>query len=642
MQLTQERCNLSTDTLRENGFQFRQIKRGSLTIGLAHTGCIRVTIYLHPVGIAQCSLLCEPTDSEREDIMDWDAVQFKKDLTQKVEAFDKEGAAALCEKLITHISQSVAPYPADEAGRILKLLRKKRMFELLQTVADALIMSGQDAPEVRRLYAQGLIDLGNMTAALGVLDGLIRDTENNPFENAEARGLKGRLYKQLYVSAKGSNNARNKLNLERAVRSYFEVYESSPEEHFWHGINVVALLLRARRDGLTLEGFPAPEKLAQDILTVIEKKDENSKAEYWDFATACEASIALNRTEEAVGWLGKYIKANYADAFELASTLRQFEEVWQVEITSELGKLILTPLRAELLKREGGELELSVQDLRPKNQEQTPDKQNYEKVFGADSFQTYEWYTLGQARCRAVARIGRVASQGHGTGFLIKGSELHKNFGSDLVLLTNAHVVSDDPKVIAQYGSLQPHEAVITFEALGTKKYKAIKLLWTSPPHEFDATVLQMDQAVDKPDIYPLAQALPIIEPSARVYIIGHPAGGTLSFSLQDNALLAHKDPPGKVHYRTPTVGGSSGSPVFNRNWDLIALHHSGDTVMQKLDGTGTYQANEGIWIRAIIKAIAESAPPKLTNAEKKSAKKDTKKAAKKPAKKATGKGKNS
>lgn len=56
---------------------------------------------------------------------------------------------------------------------------------------------------------------------------------------------------------------------------------------------------------------------------------------------------------------------------------------------------------------------------------------------------------------------------------------------------------------------------------------------------------------------------------------------------------------------------------------------------MPKLDGTGTYQANEGIWIRAIIKAIAASAPPKLTNTAKDSAKKATKKAAKKPAKKA-------
>jgi hypothetical protein len=565
--------------------------------------------------------------------MNWDAAKFKKDLTQKVETFDKEGSAKLCEEFVTYLSKSTEQYPAKEAAGVLELLRKKRMFKLMQSVADALIMSGQDASKVRRQYAQSLIDQGNMATALCILDTLIADTENDLDENAEARGLKGRLYKQLYVNAKDSANVRSRQNLERALRSYLEVYESNPEKYFWHGINVVALLMRARRDGFPPEGFPDPEKMAQDILTAIEKKDESEDAKYWDFATAAEACVALNKIDEVRGWLGKYLTANYADAFELASTLRQFEEIWQLDMTSEFGKLLLPTLRAELLKREGGQLELSVQDLSPQNQEPPPDKKSYEKVFGADSFQTYEWYKIGIARCRAVARIGRVASQGHGTGFLIKGAELHKNYGSELLLLTNAHVVSDDPQVIAKYGSLRPNDAIVTFEALDKKIYKVARLLWTSPPHELDATVLQLDKAVNDPDIYPLAEILPDIESSARVYIIGHPAGGTLSFSLQDNALLAHKDPPGKIHYRTPTVGGSSGSPVFNRNWDLIGLHHSGDMTMPMLDGTGTYQANEGIWIRAIIKAIAESAPDKLTDSMKKPAKKAGKKAAKKATK---------
>lgn len=586
--------------------------------------------------------------------MDWDAAQFKKDLTEKVsqfrkdlaekvDAFDKAGAAALCDKLITYISQSADPYPPDRAAGVLNLLRKKRMFKLMQMVADALIMSGQDAPKVRRLYAQCLIDQGNMTAALGVLEALITATENDPEENAEARGLKGRTYKQLYINAKDPSNARNQQNMERAVRSYFDVYEHAPEVHLWHGINVAALLLRARRDGFTPAGFPEPEKLAQDILTAIEQKVENEKAEYWDYATATEACVALNKPQEAASWMGKYLKESNADAFELASTLRQLEEVWQLDMTSELGKALLPTLRAELLKREGGALELNAEELRPENQEKPPDKTKYEKTFGDDSFQTYAWYKIGEARCRAVARIGRETSKGFGTGFLLKGSELHENFGDELVLITNAHVVSNDPEVIGTHGSLLPHEAVITFEALGTQSYKVTELLWTSAPHILDATVLRIDQAVDQPDIYPLAQVLPVVEPSARVYIIGHPAGGTLQFSLQDNALLAHKDPPGKIHYRTPTIGGSSGSPVFNRNWDLIGLHHSGDANMAMLTGTGTYQANEGIWIRAIIRAIAESNPPKLTDSTEKPAKKSAqkatkkavKKAAKKPAKKA-------
>jgi V8-like Glu-specific endopeptidase len=87
------------------------------------------------------------------------------------------------------------------------------------------------------------------------------------------------------------------------------------------------------------------------------------------------------------------------------------------------------------------------------------------------------------------------------------------------------------------------------------------------------------------------------------MYIIGHPAGGTLQLSLQDNALL---DFEGRLlHYRTPTVGGSSGSPVFDDNWNLVGIHHAGGNYIQKLNNVrGMYQANEGIRITSIIEAL--------------------------------------
>jgi V8-like Glu-specific endopeptidase len=90
------------------------------------------------------------------------------------------------------------------------------------------------------------------------------------------------------------------------------------------------------------------------------------------------------------------------------------------------------------------------------------------------------------------------------------------------------------------------------------------------------------------------------------VYVIGHPGGRSLSLSLQDNLLLGCENP--LLHYRAPTEQGSSGSPVFNQQWDLIALHHAGSTSMRRLSGQeGTYAANEGIWIQAIRKELAAS-----------------------------------
>ena len=89
-----------------------------------------------------------------------------------------------------------------------------------------------------------------------------------------------------------------------------------------------------------------------------------------------------------------------------------------------------------------------------------------------------------------------------------------------------------------------------------------------------------------------------------RVFIIGHPLGGSLSISLNDNLFLDWEDP--RLHYRAPTEPGSAGSPIFDDQWRLIGMHHAGGRNMRRLNGKeGTYEAKEGIWIQAILRQIA-------------------------------------
>lgn len=562
--------------------------------------------------------------------MRWNVSRFKKNLENAVKILDREAVAALCEQLINHLSQRVRPYDKEQAIDILNLLRKKRMFALMQSVADALIQSGQDAFEIRGQYAQSMINQGNFTAAIAVLDTLISETEDHPSaeakrENAEARGLKGRLHKQLFINAKDRTTKRNQEHLRQAVRWYYDVYAPDSEKHYWHGINVVALLLLARREGIEMGAYPDPKKIAQDILKIIKRM--KNKAGKWEFATAVEACVALGKPKEAELWLGKYVKVQhentkqYADAFELGSTLRQFEEIWQLDLTSRMGKRILSVLRAELLRREGGRVLLSAEDLSPQNKDPFPDKKRYEANFGSASFELYEALRVGMARARAVARIKRKNGLHQGTGFLVRGTELSQKYGEEFVLLTNAHVISDDSVVRDWYGALDPSEAVISFEALGSKTYQVKDFLWTSPPEKLDASILRLDGQVKRTDLYPLAKVLPVINREARVYVIGHPSGRDLSYSIQDNSLLNHRDALGVMHYRAPTERGSSGSPIFNISWDLVGLHHAGSPTRGFNEMMGHQEVNEGIWIRAIIKELGKASKKHSRRTQKKTRK---------------------
>ena len=89
---------------------------------------------------------------------------------------------------------------------------------------------------------------------------------------------------------------------------------------------------------------------------------------------------------------------------------------------------------------------------------------------------------------------------------------------------------------------------------------------------------------------------------SSACLIFGHAEGGTLSFSLGDNRLVDRNER--FFQYRAPTVSGSSGSPVFNLAWELIAVHNRGGYSLPRLSQEGTHEANQGSSVFAIRQAI--------------------------------------
>ncbi|MGH9941902.1 MAG: serine protease [Pyrinomonadaceae bacterium] len=556
--------------------------------------------------------------------MSWDGVALlESKLKLALATFGWQEAEEICGEITDRIRREQTLIPEGTAKRLLQSLRRKRRFNLMASLADAIVQSGLRSPQIRRQYAQALIDQGALGAGEVILQSIIKGAHSDIAEELEARGLTGRIYKQIYVNNNDPISARNRANLARAVSEYLHVYRLNPYEYLWHGINVVALAERARRDGLPPAGHPDAAALARDILATLadrESKSSTGSLPAWDVATRLEAYVALGLQEKtkkgkqehfkkaeevALG----YIACDDADAFEIASTLRQFEEVWQLNDQESPGDHLLPILKAGYLRKQGASMEKPSGTIESEaavvgKALQHLAGKDFEAMFGSDGLVTLKWYKKGLDQSNSVARVERLDGAGHGTGWLVKAEDFFPDQTGTL-LLTNAHVVSDNPSPITNPLARYPSDVKINFQALGAADLYEVEdeVVWTSPPDELDATFLALKGEPPAKPLNLYGRPVEMEEPPSRLYIIGHPKGRDLEISLQDNYLLACKE--ALLHYRTPTETGSSGSPVFeDEDWRVVALHHKGSKAMKRIDGQeGTYEANEGIAIQALKKA---------------------------------------
>jgi len=83
-----------------------------------------------------------------------------------------------------------------------------------------------------------------------------------------------------------------------------------------------------------------------------------------------------------------------------------------------------------------------------------------------------------------------------------------------------------------------------------------------------------------------------------RVNIVQHPNGQPKQISLQNNFIeYVGGD---IVQYVTSTLPGSSGSPVLNDAWEIVALHHAGGNIREPTTQR-RYFRNEGILAGSIL-----------------------------------------
>jgi Trypsin-like peptidase domain len=86
----------------------------------------------------------------------------------------------------------------------------------------------------------------------------------------------------------------------------------------------------------------------------------------------------------------------------------------------------------------------------------------------------------------------------------------------------------------------------------------------------------------------------------APILIVQHPEGTPMKLALDTQAVVGLNGNGTRIRYRTNTDPGSSGSPVFTMDWDLVALHHYGDPKWENP------QFNQGVPIELIRQRIVK------------------------------------
>ncbi|MFO7178883.1 MAG: endonuclease [Pseudomonadota bacterium] len=250
------------------------------------------------------------------------------------------------------------------------------------------------------------------------------------------------------------------------------------------------------------------------------------------------------------------------------------------------------------------------------------DAPGFERLLGKSNFVEACVLERAVVVSRAVGRVTiRNAHRrviGWGTGFMISRS----------LLMTNNHVlesaaVASRSQIEFNYqtgldGKLLPP---VTFEL------DPGAFFFTDRSLDFTVVAVRPDPTAREPleafGFCPLKPELGKVLIGEHLNVVQHPNGEPKQVAIRENTLTALLDD--FLHYETDTAPGSSGSPVFNDQWEVVALHHSGVPARDEngnylnLDGEPwddrqgeqrlKWIANEGVRISRIFQRLMTVAP---------------------------------
>jgi V8-like Glu-specific endopeptidase len=220
-----------------------------------------------------------------------------------------------------------------------------------------------------------------------------------------------------------------------------------------------------------------------------------------------------------------------------------------------------------------------------------------------NGFLDVSWLQKAVSSCRAVCRVETPAQ--FGTGFLIAPN----------MVITNWHVmreVVEDPskagEVVLRFDYARQPDGKLDKNGTAHQLATTDWLLGSSLNTDLDYAVLQTQTRPADDAVGNLQRGF--LQPDPKhtfragedLFIVQHPMLGgmetePLKIVMAPKAVTGLAANGTRVLYQTNTQHGSSGSPCFTSDWDLVALHRANHDA----------QTNEGVPFKAIVESLRQN-----------------------------------
>ena len=236
---------------------------------------------------------------------------------------------------------------------------------------------------------------------------------------------------------------------------------------------------------------------------------------------------------------------------------------------------------------------------------------DFERYIGRNDLLRVNYLERGVMAARAVCRIYVADPFGGGgewgTGFLV----------SPRLLVTNNHVIKSSDTALRSFAEFG-YELDMKGSFRPSKRFQLMPQLGFISDRDLDLTLVAVAERSEDGSAALLDYSFLRLNPNLHkvdemefVTIIQHPNGEDKHIAVRENEVIkigdrndSHLD--NWLWYASDTAPGSSGAPVFNDQWQVVAVHHAGVPETRERDGIVEYQLTNNEWL---VREEAERLP---------------------------------